>query len=173
MKQVECDGYRFKFPGALAAFKFDSTEPDDPYYHGVPMKAVDVVAEFENAYVFIEIKNFHNIDKYDEGTAESKEDLQDIRGAYNTLKSVLKYKCRDSLLFRVAENKAYKPVHYICLMNLNPSTLHGLAKVLSKELPVGYASTRWKRPLVVSYSIINEFLFKRLFPHWSLEQIIS
>ena len=43
MISIECDGYIFSFADALDAFKFDDQNPTSPHYHGVPMKAVDII----------------------------------------------------------------------------------------------------------------------------------
>ncbi|MCB5228743.1 MAG: hypothetical protein LHW44_01550 [Candidatus Cloacimonetes bacterium] len=168
MKSVSCDGYDFDFPKALNAFKFDSTDKNDQYYHGAPMKAVDIIVEFENEYVFIEIKNFHNRSRYEDETALEPFDIQDNKGALNLLKESLKYKYRDSLLYRFAESKVDNPIHYICLLNLKPSTLYGLAKVLRKELPVGISCARWKKPLAESCVVLNEAMFQSQFPKWRI-----
>lgn len=159
MIQIACEGYQFGFVDAISAFKFDSTDINDPFFHGAPMKAVDMIVEFKNEYVFIEIKDFHDIALYDE------------RNALNHLKEVLKYKFRDSVLYRFAEAKTDKPIHYICLLNLKPSSLYGISKILSKELPVGIAAARWKKPLAKSCIVINESMFRTRFTKWSLEPI--
>ncbi|NLK49085.1 MAG: hypothetical protein GX294_00375 [Candidatus Cloacimonetes bacterium] len=150
MKSVPCDGYIFDFPNALNAFKFDSTDKNDPYFHGAPMKAVDMIVEFENEYVFIEIKEFYDRSKYEDDRILESFDRKDNKSALNLLKESLKYKYRDSLLYRFAESKADKPIHYLCLLNLKPSALYGIAKVLRKELPVGIPCARWKKPLAES-----------------------
>lgn len=171
MKTVDSDGYQFTFSDSLTAFKFDSIDKNDPNYHGAPMKAVDVIAEFENDYVFIEIKNFHDIAQYDESTAISSAEGREKRTAFNDLKAILKYKYRDSFLYRFAESKVDKPIHYICILNLSPSLLYGLTKVLSKELPVGFASNRWVNPLATSCVVVNESMFNSRFPKWNMSPL--
>ncbi|MDD3534855.1 MAG: hypothetical protein PHC50_01725 [Candidatus Cloacimonetes bacterium] len=171
MKPVDSDGYQFIFSDAIAAFKFDSKDKNDSDYHGAPMKAVDVIAEFANAYVFIEIKNFENVERYDENTAINPAGRRMKNRALNSLKEELKYKYRDSFLYRYAESKTDKPTHYICILNLSPSLLYGLEKLLSKELPVGLAGSRWKVSLADSCIVINESMFNSEFPKWSIRRL--
>ena len=44
------------FTDALDVFVFDEKDKKKPTYHGQPMKAVDMIAEFPEAYVFVEMK---------------------------------------------------------------------------------------------------------------------
>ena len=55
MKIVEADGFEFRFEDALDAFVFDETDSTKPTFHGAPMKGVDIVAEFAEAYVYVEL----------------------------------------------------------------------------------------------------------------------
>ena len=49
---------RLDFPNALALYKFDERERLSPTFHGAPMKAVDVLAEFPTFQLWIEIKEY-------------------------------------------------------------------------------------------------------------------
>ena len=62
---VETDGYRFDFTNALDAYVFDEKDSTKETHHRLPMKAVDIVAEFEKGYVFVEPKNMHDTEQYD------------------------------------------------------------------------------------------------------------
>ncbi|MDR1368831.1 MAG: hypothetical protein LBJ72_01705 [Dysgonamonadaceae bacterium] len=43
MMQITVEGYKFDFPNAIEAYKFDETDKMSPYYHGVTqLKAVDI-----------------------------------------------------------------------------------------------------------------------------------
>ncbi len=53
MKIVEVGGFEFCFEDSLDTFVFDETDRSKPTFHGVPMKSVDILAEFENAYVYV------------------------------------------------------------------------------------------------------------------------
>lgn len=97
------------------------------------------------------------------------EDTQAKKDALKYLKETLKYKFRDSLLYRYAESEPEKLVHYICILNLTPSTLYVLEKTLSKELPIGIPCSRWKKPLAKSCIVINKPMFNSQFPKWRME----
>jgi len=119
----------------------------------MPMKAVDIIAEFEEKYVFVEVKNI----------SEHKN--------RNDLKNSLKYKYRDSYLFRHAEDKVEKPVHYICLLaGFDNAQSLVIQKTLRRELPVGKASERWKRSIVESCQVLNMQKWKDNFHKWKLNR---
>lgn len=146
MALIRTDGYELDFPEAKALYKFD--EPDDaqPYFHGVShaMKAVDVMAELVDRYLFIEIKRFDSGFANDRPLEDAKKDL------VNTL--VAKFK--DTFLYRYCEEKLDKPVVFICLIDkLDSAMLSTLRKDISSKIPVGIPAIlqergRWKRPLL-------------------------
>ncbi len=163
---VEAEGYRFDFKGAVKAFKFDEPDTAKSTFHGAPMKAVDIVAEFREEYIFVEIKVYDKQEDYD--ICEDLDDSakKDRRDHFNWLKEYLKYKCRDSYLYRHAEGLAEKPIHYLCLINFdNALNLH-MAKCLRNELPVGKTTPRWSRELFKSCHVLNTFTWNRNFPKW-------
>jgi hypothetical protein len=164
---VDSDGYRFDFQDAIAAFKFDEKDPTSPTFHGAPMKAVDVIAELEDAYLFIEVKEYVDPKDFD---LESCTD-ENKHNHFKWLKGYLKYKFRDSLLYRYAENKSDKPVFYLCLLNFDDALNLSMKKQLSKELPVGRASRRWKRTLVKGCQVLNLDAWNRNYPKWQVEKI--
>ena len=53
---IDADGFSFHFTDAIHAFVFDEKDKTKPTFHGVPMKGVDIVAEFDQAYVYVELK---------------------------------------------------------------------------------------------------------------------
>ncbi len=168
--KVEADGFIIDFTDALVAFVFDEKDKTKPTYHGQPMKAVDIVAEFAEAYVFVEIKDFDNPDMYDTALAEDDDDLRKKRDHFKWLKNYLKYKYRDTYLYRHAENKVDKPIHYICLMTFENAVNLALQKSLKRELPVGRRSRRWKREIVKSCQVLNIEQWNRNFPKWRLRK---
>lgn len=100
MSIIIAEGFSFDFKNALNAFKFDEANQSLPTYHGVTsLKAVDIIAEFEDYYIFVEIK-----------------DYTQNQFKYKKLKNYLKYKFRDTFLYRYAENKVDKPIRYLCLL---------------------------------------------------------
>ncbi len=99
-------GLEFNFSDAIYGFKFDETDKHNEHYHGLShcMKAVDFIIELENDYLFVEVKDFHDPERY-----------RDSEG-FKKLKNDLKIKLRDSLLYRFAEDRIDKPVRYLCLI---------------------------------------------------------
>jgi hypothetical protein len=161
---VEVDGYRMTFTDALSAMAFDT-------YHNEPLKSVDIIAEFDSHYVYVEIKEFHDLDMYDIRMGGTEEEQNLRRGCFKWLKGYLKYKYRDSYLFRSAEGKAEKPIHYICLLNLDSALNQQLAKQLRGELPYGKAKGKWQNQIVKSCQVINETVWKQNWPAWTIERI--
>ena len=169
--KINADGFSFEFPDALDAFVFDETDKTKPTYHGQPMKAVDIVVEFDNQYVYVEIKDFHDPEIYST-ELEDGDELEARHRHRNWLKNYLKYKYRDSYLYRHAEDKADKPVHYICLLaNFDNAMNIHIQKELRRELPVGMASRRWKRAIVASCAVVNEAKWNDNFSRWKLKRI--
>ncbi len=64
--KIEVDGFSFDFTDAIDAFIFDEKNKNKAHYHGLSqaMKAVDIIVELDNDYLFIEIKDFHAPDDY-------------------------------------------------------------------------------------------------------------
>jgi len=168
MKEVESDNYKFYFTDAIDAYKFDETDKTNPHFHGAPMKAVDIIAEFKDAYIFVEMKNYDDITEYDEKNFVGKKEIKEKREKFKWLKNYLKYKYRDTYLYRYAEAKVDKPVHYICLINFDNALNSRLNKALKKELPVGKVSKRWKNELANSCQVINLDKWNKNFPKWKV-----
>jgi hypothetical protein len=171
MKLDNVDGFSFDFTDALDLFVFDEKERSKPTYHGQPMKAVDIVAELPGAYIYVEIKDFHDPDMYNESLASNDEEALAIRDHFKWLKSYLKYKYRDSFLFRHAEQKVDKPIHYICLLTFENALNTAMRKALQKELPVGLASRRWKQEFVHSCEVVNLERWNKNFPKWPVSRV--
>ncbi|MGB5157331.1 hypothetical protein [Desulfobacterium sp. N47] len=59
--KVNTDGFEFDFTDAIDAFVFDEKDNSKQTYHGLShaMKAVDLIVELENEYLFVEVKDFH------------------------------------------------------------------------------------------------------------------
>jgi hypothetical protein len=65
MKIIATDGFEFRFTDAVDAFVFDEKDSAMSTFHGAPMKGVDIVAEFEEAYVYVELKDYDDPSIYD------------------------------------------------------------------------------------------------------------
>jgi hypothetical protein len=171
MKLENVDGFSFDFTDALNAFVFDEKDKNKDTFHGVPMKAVDIIVELQDKYLFVEIKKYDvRVDSSVELPLDDSES-DDKRTRLNWLKNYLKYKYRDSYLFRYAENKVDKPIHYLCLINLENALNSILQKTLRRELPVGIASNRWKKEIVSSCQVLNLDKWNKLFPEWPAAHI--
>jgi len=171
--KITADGFSFDFTDANNAFVFDETDALKPTYHGLPMKAVDIVAEFNDAYVFVEMKDFNDPATYDTNNFNSEEELQKKRDSFKWLKRYLKYKYRDTYLFRHAEQKVDKPIHYICLLTFDNALNSSIQKVLRQELPVGLPSKRWKQEIVRSCHVVNIAKWNQNFPKWPVSRIVD
>ena len=171
MKIVEVDGFEFRFTDAIDAFVFDETDNTKPTFHGAPMKGVDIVAEFDEAYVYVEMKDYDDPSIYDVlGAATDDEKLSRQQG-FKWLKNYLKYKFRDSYLYRHAEQKVEKPVHYVCLITFDNALNSRMQKSLKQELPVGKASRRWVQILATSCQVVNLDKWNENFPKWPVTRL--
>ncbi len=168
---ITVDGYSFDFTDAIDAFVFDERDSSKPTFHGVPMKAVDLVVELQNAYLFVEIKDMYDTDLYDERQAINQADIQRTKAHFKWMKNYLKYKFRDSYLYRHAEDKVDKPIHYICLLSFDNALNTKFKKDLKIELPVEKASVRWKKELAKSCQVLNLVTWNRNYPAWPVAKI--
>jgi hypothetical protein len=166
MKLENVDGFSFDFTDALDAFVFDEKDTSKSTYHGQPMKAVDIVVELDTAYLYVEIKDFNDPGAYNTKAFSDEDDLRKKRDGFRWLKNYLKYKYRDSYLYRYAEQKVEKPIHYICLLAFDNALNTTMQKALRKELPIGKASRRWKQELVNSCQVVNLEKWNRNFSKW-------
>lgn len=138
---------RFDFPNATA-FKFDERQPSSPTFHGAPMKAVDVLAEFPTFQLWIEVKDYPP-DKVEEFKKENDKGYSGKRAATNFLIDYLKYKFRDTFLYRFCEEKIDLPIAYVFLTNLDNAMNAKLRKELQKQLPAeNPCPSRWKKELI-------------------------
>lgn len=146
---------QFHFDGALNAFKFDEQDRTAPAFHGLShcMKAVDFIVEYEDYYLFVEVKNPPHKGRYASASSERE------------LVKNLTTKFRDSFLYRWAEGKVNKPVHYQCLVEMdNAQTLH-LMNQLKKALPAEKTPPRWRFSLADVCVIANQDTWNMAFPN--------
>lgn len=141
--------FEFDFPAAKALFKFDERDRLSPNFHGVPMQAVDVIAEFNEYQIWIEIKEFmpEEIDEMrKEGNQIKKNTVRSLKA---NLTKNFKHKFRDTYLYRLCEDKLDLPIKYICLTNFDNELNLFYKKELIKQLPTGLANKkRWHRFLI-------------------------
>jgi hypothetical protein len=151
----------FDFSDAIDGFKFDDTDKESDYYHGLShcMKAVDFIVELETDYLFVEVKDFHAPEEYAD------------RERFKHLKNVLITKFRDTFLYRFAENKIDKPVRYLCLLTLDNALTSRLMKEIKRAVPEGMASKRWQKPIAAGCVVLNMDRWNSRFPQWKLRRI--
>lgn len=172
----DVDGFKFEFKDALNAYIFDEKDTYSPHFHGGFMKGVDIIAEYEEAYVFIELKDYddgfaakYNVLPHRQRTSEpSEEEIEqekEVRKNFKWLKNYLKYKYRDTFLYRYAEAQENKPVHYICLITFADALNSIMRKSLSEELPIGKKGRRWVNGIAKSCQVLNVNTWNRNFAH--------
>jgi len=159
--KIACDGFEFNFTDALNAFAFDEKNREKPGYHRLShaMKAVDLIVELPEDYLFVEVKDFHAPGDYSENEH------------FNHLREVLKYKYRDSWLYRWAENKIDKPIRYLCLLTLENALISRMGKELKKQLPAGKPVGNWQREIASGCAIVNMACWNARFRKWPVVRI--
>lgn len=167
---IEADGFSFDFKDAIHAFVFDETDSQKATFHGAPMKGVDIIVELADAYLFIELKDYKDTTEYDVNLAVNDIEKESKQKAFKWLKNYLKYKYRDSYLYRHAEQKVEKPIHFICLVTFDNALNTRLKKALEKELPVGKCSRRWQLELATSCQVVNVQTWNR---NWQTKWPVS
>lgn len=161
--KVGTDGFEFDFSDAIDAFVFDEKRTEAARFHGFPMKGVDIIAEFPDSYIFIEIKDLHEVDAYNI-IAGPNDDA--VKKSFKWLKNYLKYKFRDTLLFRVQEGKNDKKIHYICILDSFDNALNAaMKKALKNELPIK-KHRLWINPLASSCQVMNLSAWNSAYPKW-------
>ena len=161
MKRIVSGGFIFEFRKVLDAFVFDETDSTKATYHGATaLKAVDILVECEDRWFFIEVKDFDDPKQYNQGDSAKH------------LREKLKYKFRDTYLYRHAENKITKPITYICLLaNLPNAHCVQMCKNLSYELPTGKPTSRWQLELAQGCIILNVKRWNIIFPDWPIRPV--
>lgn len=160
---IDCDGFQFNFSDAQDVFVFDQEDKNKRNYHGLShaMKAVDLIVELEETYIFIEVKDFHDPESYRSGDH------------FNHLREVLKYKYRDTWIYRWAEGKIDKPVKYLCLLELEKALISRINKEISKQLPTHNPSPRWASSIATGVGIVNFELWNERFTAWPITRIAA
>ena len=167
MKLRERD-LEINFTNAIDGFIFDQMKSHLPNYHGVDeMHRVDLVAEFADAIVFVEIKDPDNPNAQKEGLKKFHARLEN-----GSLSSTFASKFIDSFLYRWAEEKIHKPVHYINLVTLDAELLPSLSDEIHKQIPpMGKPVPRWKRQLVENCQVFNIETWNENFPKWPVTRL--
>lgn len=159
--KIECDGFEFNFTDAIDVFIFDEKSQTNQNYHGLShaMKAVDMIVEFEANYLFIEVKDFFDPSFYNENDH------------FNHLREILKYKYRDTWLYRWAEGKTNKPIIYLCLLELEKGLITRMTKEMQKQLPLKPCGPRWCNEISNGCAVLNLELWNKRFTSWPVSRL--
>ena len=158
--------YRFDFPKAKELYKFDERDSLSPTFHGAPMKAVDVMAVFDNFQLWIEIKGYTDEDIQQLKNERDQRKPGDEYHIKDYLVKNFKGKFRDTFLYRYCEDMISKPIIYICLTNFDDAENNYFKKELKRQVPGGKANKkRWIKELIPQDKIfvVNESTWKRNF----------
>lgn len=157
MGTITTDGFTFDLPTAKDVYEFDCDDKFNAHYHGFKqMKAVDVMAEYDSEYLFIEVKDFYN-PKTNNPTQPDPDLLND-----------LKYKYRDSYLYQLAHGKVDKPIYYICVLeHLDHAMMLHFSKCLGKVIPDrNNLPAGWKLPFLESAIVVSKSKWNQTLSRW-------
>ena len=151
----------FNFSDAISGGKFDDCE----HCLSHCMCAVDFIVELETAYLFVEVKDpAHPCARLKEKKKFEKKALDGI------LHYEIVEKFRDTFIYRWAEDKLDKPVHYISLITLDEGLTNSFQDRLMKELPFA-GSARWKQKIAQSVIVVTLDAWNRRFVKWPVRRL--
>ena len=142
--------------------------------HGLShcMKAVDLVVELPDRYLYIELKDPQHPRATPKSRGEFIEELLSGR-----LDEALKYKHRYSFLYEWASGRADKPVDYLVLIALNTldeAHLVTRTEALSRALPQrGPDGQPWHRDIVGGCGVFNLESWTRSFPDYPASRLVA
>ena len=158
------------FTNAVGGFVFDQMKSTLPNFHGIAgLHRVDFLVEFEEAIVFVEVKDPGNPKAQAKGLASFHADLND-----GTLSSTFASKFIDSFVYRWAEDRVGKPIHYLSLVTLEAPFLVNLADEIARKLPPqGKPVARWQRSFLENCQVFNIETWNDNFPKWPVTRLSS
>ena len=157
---------RIVFPRAAKVRKFD-----DGASHGLTdcMKAVDFIVEEADRVSFIEFKDPDHPRATREDRMEFIDEFESGR-----LDEELKYKYRDSFLYRWASSGVDKPIHYwvlVAIDGLTDTDLDTHEGNLKRKLPLnGPRSGKWRRQIVEDCMVCNIRTWNRRLPRFPVSR---
>lgn len=156
------------FTNAVDGFIFDQMDSKLPNYHGISvMHRVDFVVELADAWLFVEVKDPGNPKAQVKGLRKFHDELND-----GTLGNTFAAKFVDSFVYRWAEDKLSKPVHYISLVTLEAALLLNLSDEIARKLPpMGMPTPRWQRQLFENCQVFNIETWNENFPKWPVARL--
>ncbi len=169
MKLRERD-IEIEFTDALDGLVFDQMDSSQPNYHGIgEMCRVDFIVEFDDAIVFVEVKDPENSNAQTKGLKRFHKQLND-----GTLSFKFASKFIDSFFYRWAEDKLPKTVHYLSLVTLESALLPNFSDEIARQLsPVGKSSVRWQRHPVQNCQVFNIETWNENFPKWPVTRLAA
>ena len=158
----------FNFKDAIDGFVFDQMDPGEDNYHGISeMHRVDFVVELEEAILFVEVKDPHNPNAQQDGIDKFLRKLED-----GTLGDTFAKKLMDSFVYRWAEKKVNKPLHYLNLVTLESELLNNLTDEIARNLPPKHKPVkRWQRAFLENCQTFNIETWNENFPKWPVMRI--
>ncbi|MBX9724059.1 MAG: hypothetical protein K2X81_21815 [Candidatus Obscuribacterales bacterium] len=153
----------FNFTDALSVLKFD----DKAHALTHCMKAVDFVVELPDVWLFVEVKDPSHPRAHPLAVEEFR-----VEATTGELRKAIIAKFRDTFLYRWAENKLDKPVHFLSLITFEEALLSTFQDDLRKHLPFT-GSERWSRQMALSCHVINMNAWNRNFPKWPVRRLSS
>ena len=143
----------FDFSSAMEAIIFD----DDALHNPSTIKRVDFIAEFNDRFVFIEVKD------PDMPGAANPEAFKTKLLTGNLIPD-LAGKYRDSSWFWSLSGKVTKPIHYVVLISmasLEPALLLAKQDELKRSLPITHKD--WSLPCAAGCAVLNLDQYKKQF----------
>lgn len=158
----------FTFGNSIEAFVFDQMNHDFPNFHGLStMHRVDFIVELDEAILFVEVKDPSHPMARQEGIQKFMDSLND-----GTLSETFAKKFLDSFIYRWAEKKITKPIHYLSLVTLDAELLPNLTdQIINKLPPIGKPIERWKRSILENCQVFNIETWNENFPKWPVSRI--
>jgi hypothetical protein len=160
----------FNFTDAIDAIVFDEmSDKKLPNYHGIgAMHRVDFIVELEPAILFVEVKDPNN------PKAREKQKRKFLREVNEgILSTTFASKYLDSFIYRWAENKTNKPIHYINLVTLEEELLGNLSDEITAKLPpMNHDTPRWQRQVVNNVQVFNIESWNENFPKWPVRRVV-
>ncbi len=135
------------------------------------MKAVDFIVEFSTYYLFVEVKDPDCSTASPERRERYKSEL-----TMPVFCQALARKYRDSFLYRWAEKKTEKPIHYVVLVQLTglgaPQYL-ALQRSLQRELPTTNEPGNWSRSIVSGLAVLDMHTWNQLGRYGTVRRVMS
>lgn len=143
----------FDFSAAMDAIIFD----DDVLHNPSTIKRVDFIAEFNDRFIFLEVKD-------PDMPGAANPDAFKTKLLTGNLIPDLAGKYRDSYWFRSHSGKVTKPIHYVVLISmasLEPALLLAKQDELKRSLPITHND--WSVPCAAGCAVLNLDQYKKQF----------